>query len=252
VDPFTSQLLLTQAELHGLADQTEGESLQQRAADLLGSHQYHWRFLTNGLPQLHYDTQPLPLSDTNRVAQLQLRLVAIELEAAHAELEGIKLRYWPQLNIFITGPPIYQHYAGQSTFWKASDVVATADLFWWIDTRGYVSRQLRQTKRQQDMQKERLRQESLTLIQKLLFTQDLLTATQEKVRDLQQQLFVLEAVPPAQNFASLQKYGTDYQSTADQLRQAERDLAELNTLFWFMDEAAWTDLSPLKPLAAAH
>jgi hypothetical protein len=100
------------------------------------------------------------------------------------------------------------------------------------------------------MQKEHLRQESLTLIQKLLFAQDLLKATQERVRDLRQQLLVLEAVPPAQNLASLRKYGTEYQATTDQLREAQHELADLNALFWFVDEAEWAGLSPLKPLAA--
>jgi hypothetical protein len=104
VDPFTEQLLLSQAELRELADQREGQGLQDRASDLLGSRQFHWVFVTNGLPEFHYDSNSLPLHDTNRVAQLQLRLTAIELEAAQAELAGIKLRYWPQLNIYVTGP----------------------------------------------------------------------------------------------------------------------------------------------------
>jgi hypothetical protein len=205
-----------------------------------------------GLPELHYDLEPLPLGDTNRVAQLQVRLVAIEFEAARAQLAGIKLRYWPELNIFITGPPLYQQSFGRARFWDAREVRASADVFWWIDTRGYVSRQLRQTKRQQDLQRARLRNETLALMGRLLFTQDLLKSTAAKEHDLQTQLAVLEAVPPAQNMASLEKYAVEYQNTVDQLRQVRRDLAEFQALFWFVDEKAWAETSPLEPLAAAN
>ncbi len=97
-----------------------------------------------------------------------------------------------------------------------------------------------------------MRQESQSLIQKLLFTQDLLKATHEKVRDLEQQLQVMEAIPPAQNLAALRKYATDYQVTADQLRQARRESAELQTLFWFVDEAAWQDIASAKPWVASR
>jgi hypothetical protein len=251
-DPVTGQLLLTEAELREISGENETQNLQQRASELLGSHEYHWSLSTNRLPELHYAQEPLPLDDTNRVAQLQIRLAAIELEAARAELAGIKLRYWPELNIFITGPPIYQQYYGQEQFWNAHDVQASANVFWWVDTRGYISHQLRQTKRQKDLQEARLRQDALALIQRLLATQELLRVTRERERDLEQQLVVLAAIPPAQNFAALQRYATDYQTTADQLRQVRRELAELNTLCWFMDESAWTELAPLTPLVAIH
>jgi hypothetical protein len=251
VDPLTGQIMLTQTELRVLAGQQEQENLQQRVSDLLGSRNYRWVLSTNGLPPLKYHLDPLPISDTNRVAQLQLRLAAIELEAARAQLSGIKLRYWPDLNIFISSPPIYQRSFGRERWWDADEVRATADVFWWIDTRGHISRQVRQTQRQQAMQIERLRQESLSLINRLLFTQELLKSTQDKELELEQQLLILETIPPAQNYAALQKYSMDYQMVADQLRAVRRELAELNALFWFVDEAAWFELSPMAPLVAS-
>jgi hypothetical protein len=251
IDLFTGQIMLTQAELRALAREQEHESLQQRASELLGNHQFRWVLATNGLPQLRYHVDQLPLDDTNRVAQLQLRLAAIELEAARAQLSGLKLRYWPELNIFISSPPIYQRAFGRERWWDAEEVRASADLFMWIDTRGHISRQIRQTRRQQAMQTERLHHESIALINRLLFTQDLLKAAQEKELELEQQRQILEAIPPAQNYAALQKYSFDYQTVTDQLRAVRRELAELNSLFWFVDEAAWAELSPLEPLVAA-
>lgn len=250
VDPFTGQLMLTQAELRERSAEQEIQAVQQRASELLGNYSCRWAFSTNQLPDLRYDVHPLRLDDTNRVAQLQIRLAAIELEAARVELAGIKLRYWPELNIFVTSPPIYQRSFGNERFWDAKDVRASADVFWWIDTRGYISRQLRQTKRQRALQRERLRQESLSLMQRLLFAQQLLRETVLKAEELALQLRIMEAVPPAQNYAALHKFATEYQATADQLRQVQRDVADLQALFWFVDEAAWANLSSIESLAS--
>jgi hypothetical protein len=197
IEPVTGQVMLTEMELKELASKRETETLQQRAGELLGNRDYQWTFTTNGLPDLRYNTEPIPLDDTNRVAQLQMKLVAIELEAARAQLSGIKLRYWPELNLFVSGPPIYQRAFGSDKFWDAGDVRASADLFWYIDTRGYIAKQLRQAKRQQALQRERIRQESLALIDRLLHTRALLQAAQEQAQQVELSLAVLQAVPTA-------------------------------------------------------
>ena len=95
IDPFTGRMMETQLKTRELDALKVQRSLQQQASDLLGNFQYQWEFATNGMPDLKYHLEPLPLSDTNRVAQLQMRLFALELEAARATLTGIKLRYWP-------------------------------------------------------------------------------------------------------------------------------------------------------------
>ncbi|MCI0534617.1 MAG: hypothetical protein L0Z50_05260 [Verrucomicrobiales bacterium] len=249
VDPLSGQVMLSEVQVQQAARTQELETLQQRASELLGSRAARWAFTTNGLPDLHYEQNLLPLHDTNRVAQLQMRLLGIELEAERAVLTGIKLRYWPELQIYVTAPPIYQRFAGRDRFWDAGEVRANADLFWFVDTRGVISRQVRQTKRQQAIDQERFRQESLALIERLLFTQGLLKTTQENLRRIEDQLKIVEAVPPAQDYDALVRYASDYRSLVDQQRRWRRDLAELNALFWFVDEQAWGEVSPLPRLA---
>ena len=46
--------------------------------------------------------------------------------------------------------------AGTDTFWDSEEVRASADLFWNIDTRGNLTRTIRQTKRQQDLLAEQV------------------------------------------------------------------------------------------------
>ncbi len=239
VDPWSGKLLRSEADLRDLAWQREKKTLQQTAGDLLGNRNFEWILKTNGLPELNYGAMPLNLMDTNRVGDLQMRLVAIEYEAAHAQLLGIKLRYWPELNIFVSGPPIYSRQAGTDTFWDARQVLASADLFWTIDTRGYVSRQLKETKVQQELQRERLRSDAALLVDRLLFTQKIINSTSEQLRRVRGQLKLLLAIPPAQTYFDIQQYANDYHSLTAKEVGLRRELAELNTLFWFVDDRAW-------------
>jgi hypothetical protein len=239
IDPFTGRMLETELEVREIAAQKESQTLQQRASDALGLYTYKWFLTTNGLPELRYNAEPLPLTDTNRVAQLQLKLVALELEAARMTILGVKLRYWPELNIFISGPPVYQRVAGGDLWWDAEQVRGSADLFWQLDTRGYISRQIKQTRRSQALQKEKYEQESLALMDRLIFTQDLLKRTQEQLDRTDKEIQFLLATPPSQNFLSVQKYIEDYRQLTQQRIRLRHEVSEFNALFWFMDEQAW-------------
>jgi hypothetical protein len=239
VDPFTGQVMRTEMETLDLTYLRDLKSFQDRASELLGSRQYRWIFSTNGLPVLNYHQSPLPLGDTNRVAQVQMRLLAVELEAARAQILGMKLRYWPELNIFVSGPPIYQQTSGHDRFWDSEEVRASADLFWTVDTRGNNRRMIRQTMRQQDLQIRQYQQESLALLNRLIFTQQIMDTMQKQLTNVESQLALLLSIPPAGNYDAIQKYSFEYHTLTQQQIQLKRDIAELNALFWFVDENAW-------------
>jgi hypothetical protein len=239
VDPFSGRLMQTEMETRELAYTRDTKNFHDRASEVLGSREFRWVFTTNGLPNLRYQETPLPLGDTNRVAQLQMRLLAVELEAARAQVLGMKLRYWPELNIFVSGPPIYQRQLGQDRFWDSEEVRASADLFWTIDTRGNNARMIRQTIRQQDLQIQRYQQESLTLMNRLIYTQQIIDTVQKQLSRVDSQLALLLAIPPAQNYTAIEKYAFDYRTLTQQQLQLKRELSELNSLFWFVDEEAW-------------
>jgi hypothetical protein len=243
IDPFTGRIMQTELKAREIASLKETRTFQQRAADLFADYSYRWNLITNGLPNLRYEVDPLPIGDTNRVAQLQMKLFALELEAARMSVLGIKMRYWPELNIFVSGPPVYQQIRGQGHWWDASQVRGTADLYWQLDTRGYITRQLKQTKRAQDLQMARFEQETLSLMDRLLFTQQLMQSTREQLERVDKQIQFLLAIPPSQNFLAVQKYAEDYRQLTRQQIQLRREMAEFNSLFWFMDEQAWPRLT---------
>jgi hypothetical protein len=245
VDDVSGNVLVREAESRDLALTKESDALQQRAGDLLGNRRWRWVLSTNGAPRFDYVNDPLPISDTNRIAQLQMRLVAIELVGAWARIVGIKLEYWPDMRLFVSGPPVYSRREGMERIFDAENIRFTADIFWRLDTRGQISRQLRQARRDQELQVARIRQESLALIDRLLAAQKIANDLRSEIAELNQLIPVVESVPPPADFTGIVKAAETRRSLRDQERRLRRELAELNTLFWFVDEQKWSQREAL-------
>lgn len=241
VDQISGEVMLKDIESQELDLAKTDDGFQSRVGDLLTDRRFHWVLLTNGLPELDYAVHPLPLADTNRVAQLQMKVVAIELVGDWAQLHGIKLQYWPELTFFVSGPSVFQYSGGQGSLWTASEEVGSANLFWSLDTRGYVAQQLRTVRRAQDLEKTQLREDALALINRLLAAQKMERSLHEQIGRLDRLLAFLERVPPDLDVNSILQRATTKRSLQFQRAHLRRELAELNTDFWFVDEAQWPD-----------
>ncbi len=233
------QILRKEVESEQLSLKKSRDSLQAQAGELFANSQCRWIFQTNNLPDFPYGTEPLPLNDTNRVARLQRQLVAIELVRAWAQIHGIKLQYWPELTFFVGGPSVYQRVNGENQFWSASSATATANFFWTIDTRGYVAMQLRQTRREQELELARLQLDSQDLISRLLAAQRLVGELQEQIQQLDRLIAALDNIPQDLDVTSIVQSMESNRSLRLQRFKLRRDLAEVNTLFWFVDEQRW-------------
>jgi len=243
-DNLSGQILLKEIRSEELSLEKARQEMQTQIGEILMDGQYGWILRTNGLPDFRYDVQPLPLADTNRVARLQTRLVALELVGAWAQIRGIKLQYWPELTIFVSGPSVYEHVNAVNHFWSTADVQASADFFWSLDTRGYVSQQLRQTKREQDLEKARLELDSEELAARLLAAQRLAGSLRQEIQELDRLISILDQVPPDLDLNSIVQAADSNRSLRLHRFKLQRDLAEVNTLFWFVDEQKWAALTP--------
>jgi hypothetical protein len=239
VEALAGSILLRDVETRSISLAKEREGLQDKAGDLLGNRDWCWKLVSDGLPEFRYDLNPLQLSDTNSVAQLQLRLAAIEFAGAWARIKGIQLQYWPDLTLFISGPPLYQRSGQSETFWNAGQIRANANFYWRIDTRGQIANQLRQTERDQAMQLARLRLAAVALIDKILAAQKFMGTLRQQADELHQLVPLLGQIPPAADYTGILKATENGRTLRDQERKLRRELAELNTLFWFVDETKW-------------
>ncbi|MDB6068800.1 MAG: hypothetical protein JWR26_5008 [Pedosphaera sp.] len=238
-DELSGQIMLKDIKTRQLALVNAQDDLQTRIGQLLMDQQFRWKLTTNGLPAFTYPDRPLCLSDTNRVAQLQTKLVALELVGAWAQIQGIKLQYWPELTIFVTGPSVFQRVDGKDHFWSSADVIASADFFWALDTRGYVSQQLRLTRRAQDLERAQLLQDSRSLVDRLLSAQRLVGSLTDQIKQLDQLISFLDEIPRDMDLNSILQAAETNRTLRSQRFKLRRDLAELNTLFWFVDEQQW-------------
>jgi hypothetical protein len=237
LDPVLGGRALAELLVERTALEQTGEGLNDKMGELLGDRSHRWSVNTEGLPALDY--RDFPLGDTNRVGRLQMQMAAIELVGAQAQRQGIKMQYWPDLYINLSGPPIYQRASGTESFWDWEDLRVNAYLFWQLDTRGNISRQLRQSQRNQALQEDQARLEAQGLIARLLVAQRLLSTVSQQEGQTTRQLEMLNQIPPPANFQSWQELYSSRRTLYQERQKLRAQASELNTLFWFLDDAQW-------------
>lgn len=87
--------------------ETESRQLQERISGQLGNYEHEWVLSTEGTPDLLYTDSPAEFREASSFARLQLKYSAVELTSARAQLLGLKLRRYPDFNMFVTSPPLF-------------------------------------------------------------------------------------------------------------------------------------------------
>lgn len=199
-----------------------------RLAEVLG-----WKAgsvnLEGTLPDLGYNT-PASRPAPEAMGQLPLKLGAVELVALRARQLGIKFDYWPQFNLSITSPTIYQREAGQSTYWSSQQILVGSNAFWTLDTQGRNASQERLVESELTQRREVLAQEAAQLADKLRFALSSLASTDARLDQLQ----AAAASAPDRLQASI--------APARAALQMER--CEWKLVLWFFDDARWSSCPP--------
>ncbi len=240
IDPF--QAARQREELRRLRRSLEHESdqLQQTLHRLIGLSPHWWQPQPDTLPQWDYLQQPLVLEDMRQTGFLQSLFLATELEGAAAHIRGIRLQYWPDLNITISGPPLYQTSNGKDKFWDAGEVQIFAATFWQLDTQGRIQRHLKQAEVETAIQEEELKLQSVEQARRLRHGQQLyqeltseLTNLDKDLQWLQELLQAGQGSDPVRNLQAIQ-------TLSEERTQLQGRLDEIVTQFWFVDERRWT------------
>ncbi len=227
--------------------QRERQAMQTEIARLLGSSARDWRLDPSTLPQHDYLSSPLDLKDTRRTGVLFRQLQAVELEGARLAELGVKLRYWPDISVNLSSPPIYQVAGGRSIDWDIDQVLLNLSSSVSLDTRGQIGAQLRETRRQVAVLRERLAEQNTQTIQNLLIARRALEMNQKQLRLTELRLEAMRgldrSLDPARNRDQLERL-----LALDQRRAAlllER--SQLQGMFWLMDERKWNRPKWRKP-----
>lgn len=220
--------------------QQERDQLGLALARLVGDYTAIWIPQPASLPMLYADTALPDPGDLNRVAVLWRELRAAELEGARMIERGAQLNYWPDLRITVYGPPLFQRLDGKSTNWDKDAVNLSLNATVNLDTQMRNAFRLRQIRRGNALMLNRLKQDTEALIRRLdeglaawRINRDELLLAETRHRLLLQSLATGSLDTANDRLESLLRM-------EEQLMRIRSEQAELETLFWRLDESRWT------------
>ena len=153
---------------------------------------------------------------------------------------GVRLLYWPDLSVNLSSPPLVSVQGGTSSRWSFDQIFVNAATSLNLDVRGSVAMQLRETKRDIALLTDTLREKNTQTIQRLLLAREALQLNARQLRLTEFRLDALRGLPrslePATVQANLERLLTlDEQRTSLLLERAQ-----LEALFWLIDETQWS------------
>lgn len=218
---------------------TEADALQLALAQLVGDDSSLWQPVLSDLPALDYATSPPDYADTTRYGQLFRQLQALDVEAIHLRERGVKLRYWPDLRLSLTSPPLYQYAGGTTSSWDVDQVLFSANTSVPLDIQGNISRQLRETRRARDLQFARMAEQLNITLQRLSASRDALALTARRLRIAELRLEGLRTLPLTQSPDTVRQNLDRLLRLDEQRATLLLERARLEHLFWILDESRW-------------
>lgn len=194
-----------------------------------------------GIPDITYSPSQLNFSDTKRWGMLQLNLLALEQIAEDGRVLDVYLRYLPTANLSVSAPPLYSNNTGQR--FDAGEIRLAPSLNWSLDSRGYISRQLRRLKRESPLKQWRKDKRQRDEVKKLFEGKKALTEVQAELSKLRQ---AMNGYRKAVKMGLI-KDPEKAIRTMRRLREREVRLAakeiEICTSFWLIDESRWSSIT---------
>lgn len=219
---------------------TESDALQLALNRLVGDDSNAWQPDLSDLPALDYATQPPDFADTDRFGELFRRLQALDIEALSLRERGVKLQYWPDLRLSLTSPPLYQYNGGNSSSFDVDQVLFSATTSMPIDLQGNISRQLRETRRERDLQFALMADQLNLTLQRLASSRDALSLTTKRLALTELRLQALRTLPLNQSPETIRQNLDRLLRLDEQRTSLLLERARLEHLFWILDESRWT------------
>jgi hypothetical protein len=220
--------------------------LQLRLNDILSDSARIWVIDHGKLPTLPYLSKGgVDLENIAQLGQDQIKLLAIELEGARLRGKQIDLKYWPDMNISISTPSLFEFSNQSQSVWSTENIRAGADIAWKIDTRLQIKREKDEYLKEREIQDQLLEKKIITWIIQLTKVNERLNIVRKEY-DLQHkrwEIFNNLSVP-----RSMEAFNERMQ-LLDQWWQRnqtlEKEMLELETTLWFFDDTQWEFLEEL-------
>ncbi len=195
----------------------------------------------SGLPDISYKPSDLDFTNTKRWGMLQLNLLALEQIAEDGRVLEAYLRYLPRANLSVSAPALYSNSSSES--FDIKNIRLGPSLFWSLDSRGYISQQIKRLKRENPIKEWRKDKRQRDEVRKLF-------EGKKALQDVQKELTTLRQAMEGYRQAVRQGLIKDPEKairTMRRLREREVRLVareiEICTSFWLIDESRWKPIT---------
>ena len=193
------------------------------------------------IPVISYSSADLDFSDTGRWGFLQLNLLALEEIAEDGMVLDAYLRYLPRANVSVSAPSLYN--SSSDVNFDPELIRIGPSMYWSMDARGYIGRQVDRLKRNQiltDWRKDKRRREEINKLlegkQALAELQMELDKLNSAIRGYQRAVKAGLVVDPEKAIKTMRRL------REREVRMKAKEM-EICTEFWLIDEARWTSLT---------
>jgi len=221
-------------------------NLNKRISKLLGDYSSQWKLEFETIPKLNYVKKPLPTKDIQSFAYLYRKQMAMSLEAMRLVEIGIKARFFPDIRMGLSTPPLIRYDRGTQSEFSAESVIWRLTTSVTLDTNFRNLRNLRNTKERNKLQKETLKEQLLDQIVELDLAERELKLLYQERELLQKRLRLVESLPSPKSIEerrlNQRRKLLLYQQEGTLIQQ----IARIEGGFWILDDQQWDDQLPKK------
>jgi hypothetical protein len=179
-----------------------------------------------GLPPLPYAVaadRPRP----EQLAQLTVRMAALDLLALRARRLGITIQEWPEIEMSVSSPTVYEAGNGSTYSWSPRQVFLSVGAYWTLDTQGKHASDRRLLAEETVVRREVLEQEAAAAAAKLREALDGLAKTDGRIESVDKAL--------ASSDAALRP------ALSEARESLLADRRDWSLTLWFFDDSLWNN-----------
>jgi hypothetical protein len=215
--------------------------LFQAIAKILGNFDYRWKLKGGELPEFSYAENPLDLNDTARLGVLLRRKQSADLEALRLMELATKLRYFPDLNLGVSSPSLYRVGNGREQGFSADDLIVHASSVVSLDTSFRLTRQLKNVRRQIELQDRIMKEQIREQIQRAILAQEELLLVERELDLAELRIETLDAQPRSTELDEVRVYLDKRFVLIERASSLRLKKARIEGGFWLLDEDKWID-----------
>jgi len=236
IDSTPEEILLEQQAFNLRISENQ---LSLSLAKILGSYDFRWELVQQGVPELPYAEKPLDLRQKDKVGVLLRQKQAANLESLRLREVTAKLSYFPDLNLGLSSPSLYRVSNKTATGFSVDELVVRVGSSVSFDTNLRRSRQLKDIRREIEFQNRFMKEEIRAQIEKAILAQQELSLVVSELELANLRLNSLDAQPRSSDLNEMRIYLEKRFVLLERLSSLQLKKARIEGGFWLLDDDKW-------------